>query len=174
MARFDDLLETVETYQSLAAENYDRIRKLAEEMRDGMCAYLGSRDGVCVHLVPPMGSFEPRPYGDQAFSIPPMGFRPLGPVHFGVAVRVTKGTDWLRLALECRKSGDTFRVLMEGGREYSFELPLADNDPEPFYEELYQHVRGWFQERIDRYNEGDFGTREIGFDFADGHEDAKV
>jgi len=35
-------------------------------------------------------------------------------------------------------------------------------------------VRGWFQDRIDRYSEGDFGTREIGFDFADGHEDVKV
>jgi hypothetical protein len=174
MARFDDLLETVETYQGLASENYNRIRRLAEELRQGLCAYLGSSDGECVHLVPPAGPFEPRAYGDQAFSIAPRGFRPLGPVQFGVAVRVTKGTDWLRLTLECRKAGETFRVLMEGDRAYDFALPLADNDPEPFYAEIFEHVQGWFQNRIDRYQEGDFGTREIGFDFADETEQAKV
>ncbi|MEM9738372.1 MAG: hypothetical protein AAF829_00755 [Pseudomonadota bacterium] len=174
MSRFDDLLGTVETYQSLASENYDRIRRLAEELREGLCGFLGSQDGACVHLVPPGGAFEPRPYGDQAFSIAPRGFRPLGPVQFGLAIRVTKGTDWLRLVLECRKSGETFRVIMEGDKAYTFQLPLADNDPEPFYEEIFHHVRGWFQERIDRYNEGDSGTREIGFDFADGQEEVKV
>lgn len=167
MSRFDDLLATVETYQSLAMENYDRIRGLAHELRDGLCAYLGSSDGECVHLVPPAGPFEPRSYGDKAFSIAPRGFRPLGPVQFGVAVRVTKGTDWLRLTLECRKAGDTFKVIMEGGHEYEFQLPLADNDPEPFYAEIFSHVQGWFQNRIDRYLEGDSGTRDIGFDFAD-------
>ncbi|MEL6663341.1 MAG: hypothetical protein AAFO57_01740 [Pseudomonadota bacterium] len=172
MSRFEDLLDTVETYQSLASENYDRIRRLAEELRAGLCDYLGSRDGVCVHLVPPVGPFEPKPYGDKAFSVPPRGFRPLGPVRFGVAIRVTKGTDWLRLGIECRKTGDTFDVVMEGGKEYTFQLPLADNDPEPFYEELYQHVRSWFQTQIDKYNEGDAGTREIGFDFADGQDEA--
>ena len=174
LAKFDDLLATVETYQALAKENYDRIRRLAEELRDGLCAYLGSSDGVCVHLVPPAGSFEPRSYGDQAFSVAPRGFRPLGPIRFGVAVRVTKGTDWLRLTVECSKSGETFRVVMEGGREYSFKLPLAEHDPEPLYEEIYDHIRGWFQTRIDDYKGGDIGTREIGFDFADSVEEGKV
>jgi len=174
MSRFDTLLETVETYQALAAENYNRIRRLAEELREGLCAYLGSEDGVCVHLVPPAGPFEPRPYGDHAFSIAPQGFRLLGPVQFGVAIRVTKGTDWLRVTMECRKLGEQFKVLIEGGAEYDFDLPLAENDPEPFYEEIYQHVLGWFAKRIERYNEGDFGTREIGFDFADDADTAKV
>ncbi|MEM1106202.1 MAG: hypothetical protein AAGH87_07405 [Pseudomonadota bacterium] len=174
MSRFEELLSTVETYQGLAAENYARIRRLAQEMREGLCGYLGATDGQCVHLVPPSGPFEPRSYGDHAFSIPPRGFRPLGPVQFGLAVRVSKGTDWLRLAMECRKSGEAFHVLMEGGREYTFALPLAENDPAPFYGEIYDHVRDWFQERIDRYNEGDYGTREIGFDFADGQTEVDV
>ena len=51
MSRFDKLIETVEAYQALAAENYDRIRTLAEEVRSGFCDYLGASDGVCVHLV---------------------------------------------------------------------------------------------------------------------------
>lgn len=165
-SHFEDLLQTVETYQDLAAENYDRIRRLAEELRDGLCGYLGASDGVCVHLVAPAGPFEPRPYGDEAFSVPPGGFRPLGPIQFGVAIRVTKGTDWLRVTFECRKVGETFHVIMEGGREYQFELPLRDNDPQPFYEEIFDHVKSWFQTQIERYMEGDFGSREIGFDFA--------
>ena len=166
-SRFENLLETVEQYQALASENYDRIRTLAEQLRQGLCDFLEAKDGVCVHLVPPMGQFEPKPYGDQAFTMPPRGFRPLGPVAFGLAVRVTRGTDWLRVTLECRKAGDEFTVQIQGGPEYLFQLPLADNDPEPFYEHIYEHVQGWFQERMDRYLEGDFGSREIGFDFAD-------
>lgn len=174
MARFDTLLSTVETYQQLATENYDRIRRLAEELREGFCAYLGATDGACVHLVPPAGPFQPRPYGDQAFSVPPRGFRPLGPVSFGLAVRVTKGTDWLRLTLECRKSGDDLTVAIMGGEEHTFRLPLAENTPEPFYEKIYEHVHHWFDTRIARYRDGDSGTREIGFDFAVEADQGKV
>ena len=41
MSRLDKLVETVETYQALAAENYDRIRGLAEQIRGGLCDYIG-------------------------------------------------------------------------------------------------------------------------------------
>ena len=167
MSRFDQLIETVEDYQELAAENYNRIRTLAEELRIGFCDFLGAQDGVCVHLVPPAGQFQPKPYGDQAFSIPPRGFRPLGPVAFGMAVRVSRGTDWLRLTLECRKIGDVFIVVFEDGSEYQFSLPLKDADPEPFYQHIFSYIHNWFADRIERYKEGDYGTREIGFDFAD-------
>ncbi len=166
MGRFETLLETVETYQALAAANYDRIRRLAEDLREGLCAFLDARDGVCVRLVPPYGPFEPKPYGDKAFSVAPRGFRPLGPVSFGLAVRVTKGTDWLRLTLECRKLGDRFEVEIKGGSTYTFELPLAETDPTPFYQAVFDHVHLWFADKIERYREGDYGTREIGFDFA--------
>ena len=167
MSRFDQLIGTVDEYQELAGENYNRIRSLAEELRIGFCDFLDAGDGVCVHLVPPVGQFQPKPYGDQAFSIPPRGFRPLGPVAFGMAVRVSRGTDWLRLTLECRKIGDVFIVVFEDGSEYQFSLPLKEADPEPFYQHIFSYIRNWFADHIERYREGDYGTREIGFDFAD-------
>ncbi len=167
MSRFDELVETVETYQALAAENYDRIRTLAEEVRSGFCHYMNPTDEVCVHLVPPTGPFEPKAHGDAAFSLPPRGFRMLGPIAFGLAVRVSRNQDWLRLTMQCRKIGDTFLVQIEDGSEYEFRLPLTEADPEPFYEHLYNHIRLWFVDHIERYRDGDYGTREIGFDFAD-------
>lgn len=167
MSKHAQLLETVEKYQALAAENYSRIRKLAEEIDTGMCQFMNSSTGECVHLVPPMGQFEPKPYGDHAFSMPPRGFRPLGPIAFGLAIRVTPGTDWLRVTLECRKEGDDFIVQIIGGEEYKTHVPLADHDPNHLYELIYRHVFDWFDVRIDRYERGDYGTREIGFDFAD-------
>lgn len=166
MSRFEELVETVEVYQALAEENYNRIRRLAEEVRSGLCDYLGASDGICVHLVPPAGPFEPRSYGDQAFSIPPRGFRPLGPVSFGLAVRVTKAQDWLRLAMHCRKAGDSFIVSIEEGAEYEFQLPIREQDSGPFNAHIFQHIQGWFTENIERYREGSYGARAIGFDFS--------
>ncbi|KCZ61287.1 hypothetical protein [Hyphomonas chukchiensis] len=167
MSRFEELIATVETYEALAAENYNRIRSLAEEMRAGLCDYIGAPDGICVHLVPPQGAFEPKAHGDQAFSMPSRGFRPLVPIAFGLAVRVSKQADWMRVTMECRKVGDVFIIQIEDGAEYEFRLPLKDKDPEPFYEHVYSHVLNWFAENIERYKVGDYGTREIGFDFAD-------
>ena len=167
MSRFDNLIETVEAYQALAAENYDRIRTLAEEVRSGFCDYLGASDGVCVHLVPPAGAYKPKAHGDAAFSIPPRGFRLLGPISFGLAVRVSRDTDWLRLVMQCRKTGEKFKIQIEDGSVYEFSLPLKEAAPDPFYEHLYQHILLWFSDRVERYKEGDYGTREIGFDFAD-------
>ena len=167
MSRFDELITTVEAYQALAAENYNRIRSLAEEMRAGLCDYIGAADGMCVHLVPPKGPFEPRPHGDQAFSLPPRGFRPLVPISFGLAVRVSKAEDWMRVSMECRKVGEVFIIEIEDGAKFEFRLPLRDQDPEPFYAHVFSHVLNWFQENIERYEVGDYGTREIGFDFAD-------
>lgn len=167
MSRFEELISTVDTYQALAEENYSRIRRLAEEVRGGLCDYIGAPDGICVHLVPPAGAFEPRPYGDQAFSIPPRGFRPLGPVSFGLAFRVSRQADWLRLRFECRKSGEDFIVGIEDGAEYTFRLPIEEGDSAPFYAHIYQYILGWFQENIDSYQDGAYGTRGIGFGFAD-------
>ena len=168
MANFDDLISTVEAYQALAAENYDRIRGLAESLREGMCDFMGSSTGVCVHLVPPAGQFKPKAHGDEAFSIPPRGFRPLGPIAFGLAVRVSEGTAWLRVTMECHKVGDGFSVNILGGEPYTFSLPLSEQDAEPFYQHIYDHVHDWFHDRMERYKEGDYGSREIGFDFAEG------
>lgn len=167
MSRFDELVATVETYQALAEENYNRIRRLAEEVRIGLCQYLDAGDGNCVHLVPPEGAFEARSYGDRAFSIPPRGFRPLGPVSFGLAVRVSRRSDWLRLTLNCRKTGDTFIVQIEEGAEYEFHLPILEADSGPFYDHIFGHILNWFTDNIERYEQGSYGARAIGFDFSE-------
>ncbi len=167
MNRFDVLIAKVDEYQSLAAENYNRIRRLAEDMRAGLCDFLGARDGVCVQLVPPAGPFEPRAYGDQAFSVAPRGFRPLGPIAFGLAIRVSRsGADWLRLAVECRKTGEDFVVQIEGGEAYTFRLPISAEDAQPFFEYVYDHVLRWFSEQVMSYRDGAYGARDIGFDFS--------
>ena len=166
MARFDELLETVDTYQALAAENYDRVRRLAESLKDGMCDFMGSTTGVCVHLVPPAGPFKPKAHTDEAFSMPPRGFRPLVPVAFGLAFRVSKGTDWLRVTFQCQKLGEKFIVNILDGDKYTLALPLADNDTVPFYQHIFDHVHESFIDRIKHYNDGDY-TGEIGFDFAE-------
>lgn len=174
MSRFETLVNTVAEHQELAAQNYDRIRRLATELRDGFCEWLGSKDGVCVRLVPPVGAFQPKDYGDEVFSIPPKGFRPLGPVAFGLAIRVTHGTDWMRLTMIARKTGDRFRVEIQGGAEHEFSLPLATNNPEPFYEVIFNHVENFFVEGIERYKHGEYSPREIGFDFSDDEVTASV
>ena len=166
MSRFEELISTVDRYQALAAENYSRVRTLAEELRAGLCAHIGSSEGECVSLVPPAGPFEPKDYGDQAFSMPPKGFRPLGAIQFGLAVRVSMGTDWMRVTMECQKIGEDFIARIVGGEEYELSIPLKDNDPEPFYDHIYDHVLDWFKTQIERYEAGDYGGREIGFDLS--------
>ncbi len=166
MSRFDKLIKTVAHYQELASENYTRVRTLAEELREGLCAHIGSKDGVCVRLVPPAGQFEPKDYGDRAFSVPPKGFRPLGSILFGLAIRVSTGTDWMRVTMECTKIGESFIIQIAGGQEYELSIPLKDTDPEPFYDHIFDHVLNWFETQIERYEAGDYGSREIGFDFS--------
>ena len=166
MSRFEDLKAIAKTYQDLAAENYARVRQLAEEVRGGFCDYLDASDGICVQLVPPVGEFQPKPYGDQAFSVPPKGFRPLGPIAFGLAVRVTGGTDWIRITTQCQKIGDRFVLDIQGGESFTLELPLTEQDSTRLFEYLFNHLKTWFQATMDHYEAGDYGTREIGFDFS--------
>ncbi len=163
--RYAELIETAGRYKGLAAENYSRIRELAETLRSRFCDYLGSDMPPCVRLVPPGGPFEPKDYGDSAFSIPAKGFQPLGPVSFGLAVRVTDSGDWLRAALTCRKEGDKFIVRVEGGPRYEFDLPLDGQETLAFLEILHAHVMNWFKLSIEEYEHGQYGQREIGFDF---------
>jgi len=131
MSRFEELIATVEEHQALVEENDTRIHRLAEALRDGFCDWLAASDGVCVRLVPPAGQFQPKAYGDKAFSVPPKGFRPLGPVSFGLAIRVSRGTDWMRLVLVARKTGDSFRLEIQGGEAHEFDLPLTEEQTEP-------------------------------------------
>ena len=144
MTRFEELIETVDGYEKRASENYDRIRRLATDLKDGFCQFLGTGHGVCVHLVPPVGPFQPKTEIDKAFTLPPRGFRPLGPIAFGLAVRVTRETDWIRLTMRCHKLGERCTVYIEDGPTYTFQLPLAENDPAAFYEILFGHIKAQF------------------------------
>jgi hypothetical protein len=166
VSRYAALSALAARYQALAAENYERTRTLAEGIRSGFCTYLNSDDPPCVMLAPPTGPFEPKAYGDDAFSVPPQGFRPLGPILFGLAVRVSGQGDWLRVVLECVKEGDRFIVDIQGGGEHRFRLPLHEQDPSEFFAALYAHLEAFFEGAIEDYEHGRYGSRDMGFDFS--------
>ena len=165
--RFDALIERAVEYQELARDNYDRVRRIAQGIESGFCAYLAAKDGKCVQLVPPAGPFQPKNYGDEAFSMPPRGFRHIAPIAFGLAVRVTRGTDWMRMVLMCSKEGDNFVVTIADGSSHTFDLPFTDEDHHEFYDLLYSHVMEWLNDRMALYRHGNYGTSTIGFDFND-------
>lgn len=165
-SRYETLAALAARYRALAAENYARTRALAESLRAGFCGYLNSDDPPCVLLVPPAGPFEPRAYGDFAFSVPPSGFQPLGPIAFGLAVRVSSQNDWIRLTLECLKEADSFIITIYGGGESSVRMPVSERNPTEFYAALYEHLHAFFDQAIDDYEHGRYGQREIGFDFS--------
>jgi hypothetical protein len=60
-----------------------------------------------------------------------------------------------------------FEVSIMEGKSHQFDLPFTDDDHQEFYEELYAHVIGWLEQRIDLYKDGDYGSHSIGFDFSD-------
>lgn len=163
--RETELFAAVDAYQKAANENYERIKSLAQAIRAGFCAYIGSASPPCVLLVPPMGPFEPKDHGDEAFSVPPKGLKPLGPVAFGLAIRLTPGGDWMRQTLVCLKEGAHFTVRVEGGPSHRFALPLYTQDPAEFFEAFYRHILFFFDDAVRRYEHGEAGAREIGFDF---------
>lgn len=164
MSRADELSKVVTRYRMLSAENYVRIRTLAEAIRDGFCTYLGSEAPPCVLLAPPAGPFQPRDYGDAAFTAPPSGFQPLMPIAFGLIVRITAQGDWLRVVMRCAKEGETFRLSIVDGVDYTFKLPLAEGPPHDFFDALYAHVTDHFTRAIDSYEQGEYGDSAIGFD----------
>ncbi len=167
VSKFEELLEKAAVYQELASENYDRVRRIAEGIQSGFCKFLNSSDGACVRLVPPQGPFQPKLYGDEAFSMPSRGFRHIAPIAFGLAVRVTHETDWIRAVLICSKQGEHFNVAIMEGQSHDFELPFTDDDHQEFYQALFQHFMDWLDERIDNYREGSYSRTSIGFDFSD-------
>jgi hypothetical protein len=164
MKKADELSKVVTRYRMLSAENYVRIRTLAEAIRDGFCTYLGSDGPPCVLLAPPVGPFEPRDYGDAAFTAPPAGFQPLTPIAFGLIVRITGQGDWLRVVMRCAKEGETFRLSIAEGVDYAFRLPLSEGPPLDFFDALYAHVSDYFTNAIDSYEQGEYGEHVIGFD----------
>lgn len=165
--RFDVLADASARYGRLALENYTQIRHLAEGVATGFCAYLGGR-GVCAHLVPPAGPWAPQPFGSGAYSVSGRPFLPLEPISFGLAVRVSRQDNWLRLVFTASKSGENFTLHLEGGRDFDFSLPLDRDQMTEFFDHIHGHLVDFFEEHADRYEHGEYGGRDIGFDFVRG------
>jgi len=66
----------------------------------------------------------------------------------------------LRARLE-QKTINLGPILYQG---LSLELPIDETRLEPVFEQLHSHILHFFQDAIDRYDEGDYGTSAIGFD----------
>jgi hypothetical protein len=162
--RFDDLADAASRYGALALDNYAQIRSVAENVAIGFCRHLGG-PGKCVFLVPPEGAWAPQPYQSGAFSVSGTGFLPLGPISFGLAVKVSRSGDWLRLVLTCSKNGPAMDIGIEGGRHFSLGLPIGEADLTELFVQLEDHLVDWFKEQSDHYEHGAYGSREIGFEF---------
>ena len=165
--RLRRIFEVAEEYGRKSFDNYARIRSLAETLRDGFCAWLSEQPG-CVYLVPPEGRFTAKNYQSAAFSVAGKGYLPLRPISFGLAVLVSEDKDYMRLKLTCRKEGDVIEVRIDKGEAVKVALSDAeravDEDAlEPLFQALYNHVVEFFQDRVDDYEHGRYGTTEIGF-----------
>jgi len=163
--RFDELADAAERYGAHSLDNYAVVRSVAENISTGFCRYLGSEKGrVCVHLVPPTGAWSPQPHRSGAFSVSGSGFLPLGPISFGLAVRVSRTGDWTRLVLTCTKKGHHVEIAIAEGPVFDLDLPIGDTDLELVFRRLHDHLIRWFGDQADLYENGDYGGRAIGFD----------
>jgi len=162
-SRFEKLSAAAQVYGERSFDNYAQIRSTAEALRDGFCEWLDSST-KCVFLVPPQGAFQAQNYGSGAFSVSGQGFLPLEPLSFGLAVKVSKEGDFMRLVMTCRKEGDKMYVQVEDKRPAALSLPLDDDSLATFFQHLYQHLMDWFEGRVEQYDNGSYGTNDIGFD----------
>ena len=45
------------------------------------------------------------------------------------------------------------------------EMCIRDSGSlEPVYEDLFSHLKSWFEDRVNQYDHGNYGTMDIGFD----------
>ena len=161
--RFGALSAAANEYGGRSFDNYAQIRSLAERVREDLCAYM-QHSQKCVFLVPPQGAFVSQNYGSGAFSVSGKGFLPLEPISFGLGIRVSESGDFMRLVLHCRKEGERIYMQVDENKSYDFALPLTDDDIDVCKEGLYQHLLRWFEDRVERYDHGNYGTTDIGFD----------
>ena len=166
--RLRTLFEVAEDYGRKSFDNYARIRSVAETLRDEFCAWLSEEPG-CVFLVPPEGRFTAKNYQSAAFSVAGKGYLPLKPISFGLAVLVSEDKDFIRVQLTCRKEGDAIFARLSNGKTIRVELDEGERAPRteallPLIEAVYNHVLDFFQDRVDDYDNGRYGTQEIGFD----------
>lgn len=161
--RFSMISKAANIYGERSFDNYAQIRSLAERIQEGLCAYM-QHDKKCVFLVPPQGPFASQNYGSGAFSVSGKGFLPLEPISFGLGVRVSDSGDFMRIVLHCRIEGSRIFMQVEENQNYDFPLPIKDVDIDACKEGLFQHLLHWFTDRVERYDHGNYGTTDIGFD----------
>ena len=113
--------------------------------------------------MPPQGAFSAQNYRSGAYSVTGKGFLPLEPISFGLAVRISGEGDYMRIVLTCRKEGEKMFVSVEETEQKELDLPVSDSALEGLYESLYQHLLRWFEERVETYDNGSYGSNEIGF-----------
>ena len=160
--RREKISEAAKLYGEKSFDNYAQVRSVAEQIRDGFCAYLDP-DKECVFLVPPQGPFTAQNYRSAAFSVSGNGFLPLEPISFGLAVRISGEGDFMRIVLTCRKEGERIYVYIEQDRSHELDLPITDEGLGSLFETLYQHLLQWFTGRVETYDNGSYGSNDIGF-----------
>lgn len=160
--RREEIAAAARIYGERSFDNYAQIRSIAENIRDGFCEYLDP-EGPCVYLVPPQGAFTAQNYRSAAYSVSGKGFLPLEPISFGLAVRISGEGDYMRVILTCRKEGEKMFMSIEQAEQYELDLPLAKDAMEGLFDSLYQHLLRWFEDRVETYDNGNYGSNEIGF-----------
>lgn len=162
-SRLGKIMAAADKMGDRSFQNYVQIRSVAEQIRDGFCAWLDSSQ-QCVFLVPPQGPFQAQNYRSAAFSVSGKGFLPLEPISFGLAVKVTAQDDYMRMVLTCRKEGDRMFVQVENQAQFEIDLPVSEDRLNVLYEDLYGYLLSWFESRIENYDHGRYGMADIGFD----------
>lgn len=163
LTRLELLAKAAETYGDRSFQNYSQVRNIAETIRNAFCRFL-DEERQCVYLVPPKGPFAAHNSGSAAFSVSGKGFLPLEPISFGLAVAISKEGDYMRVVLTCRKEGKNAYIGIEKGREFRLSLPIDDIELGALLEGIYEHVMDYFQDQIDSYDNGNYGSSDIGFD----------
>lgn len=162
-SRLAELTKAAETYGQRSFDNYAQIRSIAETIRDGFCKWLDNKE-QCVFLVPPQGEFSAQNYRSAAFSVSGKGFLPLEPIAFGLAVKISGDADFMRLILSGRKEGDRMYISYESSDTFALDLPAQDDQLAAFYETLFSHMLHRFSDRVEQYDNGNYGSTDIGFD----------
>jgi len=162
-SRRDKLAKAAEVYGERSFDNYAQIRSVAEQIRNSLCKYLDN-ERQCVYLVPPQGPFSAQNYRSAAFSVSGKGFLPLEPISFGLAVNISGEGDYMRLVVTCRKEGHAMFVQVEDTPHYEADLPISEDSLQHMNENIYQHLLHWFSDRVRQYDEGHYGSSDIGFD----------
>jgi len=163
-SKLSEIWAVAEVHGARSFDNYAQIRSVAETIRDTFCEWLDGSDEPCVFLVPPEGPFRAENYQSGAFSVSGQGYLPLKPITFGLAVRISQDKDYMRLKFHCRKEGDMMKVSIGDKRPLALPLPIDETQLQPVFERIHNHILHFFQDAIDEYDEGDYGTSAIGFD----------